>query len=265
MAMTMTSTLSPTPLPHADVVAALAGEAHRADMELIDCMLVAGGRWWSFACGDAACCPAEGTALPAETTVLDAAATYAGMTALPNRASLASMFDPLLDRADLTAELLAEQDNELNAALIGTHDRYVRTVTRALFAAQRAAQVGRMPTDRDAARYAVALQSYAVRDALWMALDDDRLQGIELWVNLARRLPSPYNATSLFLAGWRAWRDGNGALAGIAAELALAADPGYSAADLPLAALARGIDPRTLPKLRLPAQSKGAAEPDSNA
>jgi len=263
--MTMTSTLSPTPLPHADVVAALAGEAHRADMELIDCMLVAGGRWWSFACGDAACCPAEGTALPAETTVLDAAATYAGMTALPNRASLASMFDPLLDRADLTAELLAEQDNELNAALIGTHDRYVRTVTRALFAAQRAAQVGRMPTDRDAARYAVALQSYAVRDALWMALDDDRLQGIELWVNLARRLPSPYNATSLFLAGWRAWRDGNGALAGIAAELALAADPGYSAADLPLAALARGIDPRTLPKLRLPTQSKGAAEPDNNA
>ena len=33
---------------------------------------------------------------------------------------------------------------------------------------------------------------------------------------------------------------------------AVASDPGYSAADLLLAALSRGLDPRRLPKLRLP-------------
>lgn len=120
------------------------------------------------------------------------------------------MFDPLPERADLTAELLAEQENELTAALTGTHDRYIRPVTRALFAAHRAAQGGEMPTDREAARYGAALQSYAVRGAVWMALDDDRLEGIELWVNLARRLPNPHNAAPLFLAAGRAYRDGNG-------------------------------------------------------
>lgn len=174
------------------------------------------------------------------------------MTALPNRQALADMFEPLPDGADLTADLLAEQILELNAAESGTRPRYVRSVIRALFAAHRAAEAGRMPTDREVARYGVALRSYAVRDAFWMALDDGRPQGIELWVNLARRLPSPYDAAALFLTGWCAWRAANGALASIVVERALASDPGYSAADLLLAALARGVDPGTLPKLRMP-------------
>jgi hypothetical protein len=114
-----------------------------------------------------------------------------------------------------------------------------------------------MPTDREAARSGVALQSHQVRDAIWMALDDGRLEGIELCVYLARRLPSPQNAAPLFLAARCAWREGNGALAGIAAEYLLTSDPGYSAADLLLAALARGIDPRTLPRLRVAAAQTG--------
>ena len=122
-----------------------------------------------------------------------------------------------------------------------------------------------MPYVSSLYRYTGSLWSYSVRDAVWFAVDDGRLPGIALWVNLARRLPSPYDAAPLFIAAWSTYRDGNGALAGIAAELALKSDPGYSAADLLLAALARGLDPRTLPKLRLPAQSKGAAKPDINA
>jgi len=53
--------------------------------------------------------------------------------------------------------------------------------------------------------FGVALQSYPVRDALWLAIDDGRLRGIELWVNLARRLPSPYDAAPLFLAAWASY------------------------------------------------------------
>jgi hypothetical protein len=45
-------------------------------------------------------------------------------------------------------------------------------------------------------------------------------------------------------------RDGNGALAGIAADLALKSDPTYGTADLLTVALSHGLDPRTLPKLR---------------
>jgi len=73
-----------------------------------------------------------------------------------------------------------------------------------------------------------------------------------VWVNLARRLPDPYGAAPLFLAGWRAFRDGNGALDCIAADLALAAEPDYSAAELLRTALARGVDPRSMPTLRQP-------------
>lgn len=99
-------------------------------------------------------------------------------------------------------------------------------------------------------RFAVALQRYAVRDSLWTAVDDGRLDARGLWRQLARRLPAPYDAPALFLFGWRTYRDGDGALAGMAAHRAIDSDPGYSAADLLLAALARGVDPRKLPRLR---------------
>lgn len=65
-------------------------------------------------------------------------------------------------------------------------------------------------------------------DAVRLAIDDERLAGIKLWADLARRLPPPYSAAPLFLAAWRSYRDGNGALANIANDLSLAADPGYT-------------------------------------
>ena len=77
----------------------------------------------------------------------------------------------------------------------------------------------------------------------------------------ARRLPHLYDAAPLFLAGWHAYRqEGNGALAGIAADLAITADPGYRAAGLLCEALACGVDPRRLPTLQ-PVPSRG---PDSD-
>jgi Domain of unknown function (DUF4192) len=205
-----------SPVDRVDLSSKLSEHVERAELGLVDSLLVSHGRWWSLACEDSGCCAAEGSPMPDAPTVLDTVATYAGLTALPSRDALASMFEPVPDRPDLSAEIEQQDGEQLSAILVGTRATYDRSVTRALFTAHRAAQAGHMPADRDAARYAVALQSHAVRDALWMALDDDRLQGIELCVNLARRLPSPCNAAPLFLAAWRAWRDGNGALAGIA-------------------------------------------------
>ncbi len=101
-------------------------------------------------------------------------------------------------------------------------------------------------------QFGAALSDIELRDSVWMAVDDGRLGGRPLWRELARRLPSPYDAAPLFLYGWAAWRSGDGALAGIAADRAVGSDPGYSAADLLLAALAQGVDPGRLPKLRLP-------------
>jgi hypothetical protein len=83
-----------------------------------------------------------------------------------------------------------------------------------------------------------------------MAIDAGRIDGRPLWRELAHRLPEPYDAAPLFLFAWSSWRDGDGVLARTAVERAIKSDPGYSAADLLLAALSHGIDPRRLPKLR---------------
>jgi hypothetical protein len=234
-------------------------EAQHVGLGVVDTLVVTRGRWSSLGCPDTDCCPPEGTPLPATATAFDAAATYAGLVALPSRDALAEMFTPLPGRMGLAGALEQHHLEQVTAVLDGNKTTYDRSAIRALFGAQRAAEGCQLPSDEQVVRFGVALQSYTVRDALWLAADGGRLTGIELWVNLARRLPSPYNAAPLFLAAWTTYRDGNGALAGIAAELAITSDPGYSAADLLLAALSRGVDPRTLPKLR--SSTRGGVEP----
>ena len=243
-----------------DLTGQMVAESCRVGIAVAAVLIVTSGRWRSLMCTDETCCPPEGKPLPGGTTALAAAAAYAGLTVLPDRAALAGTFAPLPGRPDLTAGLLRHHTAQLGAVLDGDLDSYDRSVIRALFAAHRAAQAGRMSTDEQVARYAVALQPQAVRDALWLAVDDGCLAGIELWVNLARRLPHPYDAPPLFLAGWRAYRDGNGALARIAADLAGQADPSYQAPELLLAVLDRGIDPHSLPKLGTPATTKDEAD-----
>jgi hypothetical protein len=112
--------------------------------------------------------------------------------------------------------------------------------------------------DIDIARLGAALRHHAVRDAIWLAIDSGADNADELWLDLARRLPSPYDAAPLFLYGWSAWRRGNGTMAGMAAERSLASDSGYSVAELLLSALQHGIDPRAVPKLRA---DKSGVEP----
>jgi hypothetical protein len=245
------------PLPWHGVAEALEVEATRAGCRLVDALLVSDGRWWSYTCDQPGCCPAEGTALAEETTVVAAAATYAGLVALPDRAALAATLEPLplAERERLEPLVRRHENAAVQAVLDGHGPRHERSVKRALFAAARRADATGTAaelSDDEVARFGVALSGFPIRDPLWMATDDGRVDGRPLWRELARRLPSPYDAGPLFLFGWCCWRAGNGALAGIAAEQAVFSDPGYSAADLLLAALARGLDPRRLPKLRLP-------------
>jgi hypothetical protein len=124
-------------------------------------------------------------------------------------------------------------------------------VKRALFAAARTADDGGPPlADERVARYGVALSDIPLRDAVWLAIDCGRLDGRQLWRDLGRRLPPPYDAAALFLTGWSAWRQGNGVVAGEAARRALLSDSEYSAAELLLSALAGGVDPKQMPALR---------------
>jgi hypothetical protein len=246
-----------SPLPWSGVAGTLSDECGRVGCELADVLRVSRGRWWSYLCTSHVCCPPEGSVLPGAPSPFIAAATYAGLVALPDRESLAAQLEPLPDvsRSALEPKIRECENAAVKAVLEGQGERQDRSVKRATFAAARAADESgpaAVLSDDELVRFAVALSSIGMRDSVWMAVDDGRLDGRALWREVARRVPSPYDAAPLFLYGWASWRAGNGALAGIAAQRAIDSDPTYSAADLLLAALARGLDPRRLPKLRLP-------------
>lgn len=244
-----------SPTSMRDALAILASElrdvAELTGLELPDVLLTARRRWWSLCCTDPRCCPRDGQALPDDPSPFAAAATVDGVVALPDRAAVAALLEPLpeAERAHLRAPVEgAATAPETTAA----RRRVERARTRELFAAaRRADEPGWSAATRDeVVSFGAALTSVEVRDAVWTAIDTRRLDGRPLWRDLARRLPSPYDAPPLFLFGWAAWRSGNGALASIAAQRTIESDPSYSAADLLLAALAQAIDPRRLRRMR---------------
>lgn len=240
------------PMPFTDLALAVVDCVEAAKCEFVDMVLIGQGRWWSYLCPEPACCPPEGRAIPTAPSAFTTAATVAGIVALPDRAALAAQLDPRPGRDALLPDLEAAERRAVSAVVSGDAERLARSVKRALFAAARAAgsAAGSPVTDADVVRFAAALRSIPFRDAVWLAIDDRRLDGRELWRELATRAPAPYDAAPLFLFAWRSWRAGDGALARIAAERAVASDPGYSAADLLLAALSQGTSPRKVPRLR---------------
>jgi hypothetical protein len=252
--VTIQDVVSAGVLPMAGLAQDVSAAASLAGCRLLDMSLVTGRRQWSYMCESPTCCPPEGRALEHGVSAIAASAIYAGMVALPDRNSLAEQLTPLPDerRAALLGPIDRAEQACAQAILGGRGERHQRSVKRAIFAAARAASARRpiLPSDAEAARFAVALADTAVRDAVWTAIDNGRLDGRELWRDLARRLPEPYDAPALFLFGWDVWRKGDGTLAGMAAERAVSSDPTYGAADLLLAALSQGLSPRRLPRLR---------------
>lgn len=231
------------------LAAAVRRAADQLGLQLIDTTLVADGRWWSYGCTDPSCCPPQGHPLPTGVSTFQAGAVAAGLAPLASRDQLAATPDKVGDPEQFRTPLAFSEQDQQHRLTAGTLTAWQSGLKRRIFTA---ARTGNPVPMAELAQFAVALRTYSVRDAVWLAVDDRRLNGQPLWRQMATELPGPYDAAPLFLLGWQARRDGDGALANIAADKALAADPAYSAADLLLAVLARGMDPRRLPTLRLP-------------
>jgi len=246
-------------LPHSEIVGDLIDAADECDAVVTELVLVADGRWWSYLCAEPECCPPEGHPIHND-CAFAAEATFAGIAVERDRQALASSLDPLSEseRRRLMPHISTAEAEATRLVLRGESETRQRSVKRALFAAvrrcDREAARGVTPVldDEDLVRFVVALREIDVRDPLWMAVDDGRVDGRAMWMELARRAPSPYDAAPMFLYGWACWRAGNGALARMAADRAITSDPDYSAADLLLGALAAAVDPRRFPKLRAP-------------
>ena len=94
------------------------------------------------------------------------------------------------------------------------------------------------------ARLLCGLRDHAVRDrALALALGEDAAAAETLWTECTRRAPAPLDATPATLLAVSAWLRGDGAMANVALDRALAGDPGYSLAGLLASALARCVPP----------------------
>ncbi len=244
-------------LPRTDVVDELTAAADAVGIAVDEMLLVSGARWWSYLCRLPECCPPEGRPLRPDGSEIPAAATFAGLVALPDRAALERSFDPEPDRDRLLARLRAAERGAARAVLTGRGNGQDGAAKRALFAKAREHDAQLLPAlgDDEAVRFGAALRAARLRDAVWRAGDAGRIDGRALWLALARRLPPPYDAAPLLLFGWISWRRGNGALARTAAERALTSDPTCGPADLLLSLLSRGMDPRRTPKLGSPPRS----------
>jgi Domain of unknown function (DUF4192) len=250
-------------LPHNQAITSIAGRLAGHDLALVEAFFVQAGYWWSYS-GRASGCPGciSGDQLPGPGATGPAEAVFAGRQALPNREALRATLeqDPPADRERHRVGIEAAAQIAARSGFDAAQRRQ-RSVKRALFAAARDGDRSLFPrslpdlADPVLHRYAVALGDIAIRDALWLAVDQERLDGRAFWLQLLGRLPAPYDSPALFLFGWATWRDGNGTLAVMAAEQALASNPGYTAAELLLSAVQSGLDPFRTPRLRAPRRS----------
>lgn len=186
---------------------------------------------------------------PVASSRIAAEATYAGLVARPDRCALAAVLEPrpLAERERLRDRLDYARIQHRRTVRSARGAPIRRSSVRALFAASRTLGV---LDDRQLVRFGVALGDHDVRDACWLAIEGRRLDGEALWRELAGALPDPYAAAPAFLFGWLQWRAGHGALAAVAVERALQADPDYRAAHLLDSALGHGLDPFRTPRLR---------------
>lgn len=258
------------------------------DVPVVEALCVSDGRFWSYCCDDEGCCPAEGTpmGLPG-TSVLAAAATYAGLQIRGTLSELRARFLPWENSAAL------EQQKSLDAAGMVLVPRILDEASRLEVAGETLTLAERimnrlagappapgvLPADlRDddlighdeAAALILGLQDRTTRDraAEWME-GAEAGPALRLWRALARRCVGPYGehaAAPLTLAGWVAWSTGDELEAREALAMALGADPDYLFARLLHQACNEGLDPESVRRcLRTERAERGPSAPGGPA
>jgi hypothetical protein len=219
----------------------------RSGIRLHDILRVDEGRYWSYLCADPACCPPGGTVIPGPGHPAAATLANAGLIAAPSRAALAATLAPasgaaadVMTRATRQAEIAAAAE----LASLGPDAARIlerQIVQQAIAASRDGADITDPVT---LARLSVALTSLQIRDDAWARMQPDHHAAhTRLWTILTRHAGPGYVAAPASLLAFTAWQAGDGALANLALDRALADDPGYSMARLLRDALAAGAPP----------------------
>jgi Domain of unknown function (DUF4192) len=238
--------------------------ARGARVALRDLLRVEDGRYFSYVCRDPRCCPPEGVPFDGPAHPAATAMAAAGLPACPDRASLAASLAPLtgaeadsMARATQRALRRARDLRATSSAGPGRPGRPAgsreadglrqvtdagRTAVRDAIAAYR--RGGQITEHDQMAWLTVCLADIRVRDDAWARMDPGyRFAHRKLWTDVVRHACEAYVPAPASLLAFIAWQSGEGALANIAIDRALAADPGYSMAHLIGQALDAGLPP----------------------
>ena len=239
------------------VADALGAALQQAGLRLHELLRVEDGRYWSYLCQNPQCCPADGVPFDVRANPAAAAMTVAGLVAYPDRAALARTLAPVTGAAAQSMDRATSRAQERAASLVaqassspapgGKHQTRLlvdegRRAVREAISTYRGN--GRLLDDDAVAWLTVVLAHLAVRDDAWARMDPGHCAAhLRLWTDVARRAAPAYLPAPASLLAFTAWQSGDGALANIAIDRALAADPGYSLAQLLRDIMDAGVPP----------------------
>lgn len=249
--------------PQAALVAAAARLLAEDGVALQEALLVRDGRWWSYLC-EGPCCPTEGTPVPTGAgSVQRVAAEQAlrGRAPLPDRAALVASvapalpFGPALARhlqGQATRELAERVQEDPLAAARTEQERWRAAITGWT------GRPGPQSPDRTAA-LVVGLHLPTVRDTVTAAGLDRGEPLLGLLLQLCRAAVPPDDAPLCAVLAAVAYLRGDGALALVALERALATDPELPLGSLLLQALDAAVPPDRLREVLAQAAAEVAA------
>jgi len=238
----------------APVAAALRERAATAGIAVTELLRADNGRYWSFVCTDPGCCPPEGTPFDIAGHPAAHALRAAGGQVLADRAALAATIAPAGGRLGAT---LGRATRECRAQVAQCAARLEQAGTP-VSVPKLTAALGQVAVREAIARYragdevpaehaawlTVALAEVRVRDDAWARMEPRHQSAhLRLWTDLTRLARPGYVAAPASLLAFCAWQAGDGALANVALDRALADNPGYSMAELLREALDSGAPP----------------------
>jgi hypothetical protein len=218
---------------------------------MLDVVATDGTRWWSPLCDGSCCGGSDGLLLETNTPsvmALRAAYAMAGQGVLPDRDAVVRSVALVLDaRGKRSArDRIRRALRRWAQADVSVRRSAMRVLIRRLAAAT--ADPRATIAAGDLAELAALSQDVVVRDEVLLeAVDpDERDALVTVLKEAARRTPPPFDPPVCSMLAWVAYADGDGVVASIAAERAIASDPAYSLATLIVDALYRQVSPDLL-------------------
>ncbi|MCX5042586.1 DUF4192 domain-containing protein [Aldersonia sp. NBC_00410] len=241
-----------TPL-HAALVARLDEALRARGCSLIGAhvtpAIATGHPWWSLLDD-----PRRGLVPDPDTSPVTTAHVFEGRQIRASRSDLADLLaGDHTDRRDVAGALpeVRAASGQRSGPRSGRGASVRKKLEFVLFEIESLAS-GEEPSAREFAALALALEYRRVRDAVMgLAVGDSGAAAEALWLAMTRVLPHPERADAATLLGFSAYVRGDGPLAGIAFEAALAADPEHRLAWLLDSALQGGIRPDAMRELAL--------------